>query len=151
MAMETYLRNEVVPAIRQNPTCVFSVSPLAKPYVAIDNIFVGIIGGKEIAQVRIKNTGQEEANPAHIALWHITDGIDSLRGERDIVLGPGQSKMFSVPDLTLPLSDVRSGTTTLFVVVEIRYVREIGGNVVSYREEWTYHPPSNNFVQVSRK
>ena len=56
--LEAYLREDVVPAIKQSPTCVFKVSASSKRDVSIEDVYLENIGDKQIAKVKIANTGQ---------------------------------------------------------------------------------------------
>ncbi len=42
--LEVYLREDVVPTIKQSPTCVFKVSASSKPDVSIEDVYLENIG-----------------------------------------------------------------------------------------------------------
>ena len=130
--LETYLREDVVPTIQQSPTCVFKVSASSKPDVSIEDVYLEHIGDRQIAKVKIANTGQGGARFIHVVLRNIIDGMNPLNGQTEMVLGPGQWRNVSNPQATFQLSDIGPGKKTLTVV---------------YQEEWTYDPLSQTFKQ----
>jgi hypothetical protein len=145
--LEAYLREDVVPTIKQSPTCVFKVSASSKPDVSIEDVYLENIGDKQIAKVKISNTGQGEARFVHVVLRNIIDGMNPLSGQTEMVLGPGQWRNVSNPLATFPMSDIGSGKKKLIVVVQLSYAKEAGSQPFVYQEEWKYDPLSQTFKQ----
>ena len=149
--LEAYLREDVVPKIKQSPTCVFKVSASSKPDVSIEDVYLENIGDKQIAKVKIANTGQVGARFIHVVLRNIIDGMNPLSGQTEMVLGPGQWRNVSNPQATFPMSDIRSGKKKLIVVVQLSYAKEAGSQPFVYQEEWKYDPLSQTFKQSPMK
>lgn len=145
--LEAYLREDVVPAIQQSPTCVFKVSASSKPDVSIEDVYLEHIGDRQIAKVKIANTGQGGARFIHVVLRNIITGMNPLNGQTEMVLGPGQWRNVSNPQAIFPLSDIGPGKKTLTVVVQLSYAKEAGSQPFVYQEEWTYDPLSQTFKQ----
>lgn len=145
--LEAYLREDVVPTIRQSPTCVFKVSTSNKPDVRIEDVYLENIGDKQIAKVKIANAGQGRARVINVVLQNIIEGRNSLSGQTEMVLGPGQWRNVSNPQATFPMSDIGSGKMKLIVVVQLSYAREAGSQPFVYQEEWKYDPRSQTFKQ----
>lgn len=145
--LEAYLREDVVPAIKQSPTCVYKVSASTKRDVSIEDVYLENIGDKQIAKVKIANTGQEGARFIHVIVRNIIDGMKPLSGQTDMVLSPGQWRNVSNPQATFPMSDIGSGKKKLIVIVQLSYVKEAGGQSFVYQEEWEYDPLSQTFKQ----
>ena len=150
-ALEAYLRDDVVPAIRQNPTCSFKVSASTKRDVSIEEVYLANIGDRQIAKVRIVNTGQAGARFIHVVVQNIVDGMKPLSGEADMVLSPGQQRILSNQQATFPMSDIGSGKKKLIVIVQLSYAKEAGSQPVMYKEEWEYDPRSQTFKQAPVK
>jgi len=55
--LEAYLREDVVPAIKQSPTCGFMVSAPMKRDVSIEDVYFEHFGDKQIVKVKFVNTG----------------------------------------------------------------------------------------------
>lgn len=145
-AIEAYLRNEVVPTIRQNPTCIFKVSASSTPDVGIEDVYLENVGEKEIAKVKIANAGQRRTRLIQVMMWNIIEGTPPLSGQTEMVLGPGQWRNVSNPLAVLPMSDIGSGKKKLTIVVQISYVKEeAGSQPFVYREEWEYDHLSKTF------
>ena len=89
-ALEAYLQKDVVPMIRQNPTCIFQVSGSSTPDVGIEDVYLENAGEKEIAKVKISNAGQRRTRFIQVMMWIIIEGTPPLRGQAEMVLGPGQ-------------------------------------------------------------
>jgi hypothetical protein len=149
--LEAYLREDVVPTILQNPTCVFKVSASSKPEVTIEDVYLENIGDKQIAKVKIANTGQRGARFIHVVLRNILEGMNPLSGQTEMVLGPGQWRNVSNPQATFPMSAIGSGKKKLIVVVQVSYAKEAGSQPVVYQEEWEYDPLSQTFKQSTMK
>jgi hypothetical protein len=145
--LEAYLREDVVPTIKQSPTCVFKVSGSSKPDVTIEDVYLENIGDKQIAKVKIANTGQGKARFIHVVLQNIIEGMNPLSGQTEMVLAPGQWRNVSNPQATFPMSDIGSGKKNLIVVVQLIYATEAGSQPVVYQEEWRYDPLSQTFKQ----
>ena len=145
--LEAYLREDVVPKIKQSPTCVFKVSASSKPDVSIEDVYLENIGDKQIAKVKIANTGQVGARFIHVVLQNIIDGMNPLSGQTEMVLGPGQWRNVSNPQATFPMSDIGSGKKKLIVIVQLSYAKEAGSQPFVYQEEWKYDPLSQTFKQ----
>lgn len=150
-AIETYLREDVVPTVTRNPTCVFTVNAASKPDVAVEDVYLEDNGGRQIAKVKIANTGQGKPHFVHVALWNVIEGTNPLTGQTDMVLGPGQWRNVSNPQATVPMSAVRSGRKKLTIVVQISYVIEVRQPPLVYREEWEYDPLSDTFKRSPMK
>jgi hypothetical protein len=145
-ALETYLRNDVVPTVRQNPTCIFQVSASHTPDVGIEDVYLENVGEKEIAKIKITNTGQRRTRFIQVMLWIIIEGTPPLSGQTEMVLGPGQWRNVSNPLAVLPMSDIGSGKKKLTLVVQISYIKEeVGSQPFVYREEWKYDHLSKTF------
>ena len=147
VVLEAYLREDVVPAIKQSPTCGFKVSASIKRDVSIEDVYLENIGDKQIAKVKIANTGQEGARFIHVVVRNIIDGMKPLSGQTDMVLGPGQWRNVSNPQATFPMSDIGSGKKKMIVIVQLSYAREAGIQPIVYQEEWEYDPLSQTFKQ----
>ena len=145
--LEAYLREDVVPAIKQSPACVFKVSASTKKDVSIEDVYLENIGDKQIAKVKIANTGQEGARFIHVVVRNIIDGMKPLSGQTDMVLSPGQWRNVSNPQATFPMSDIGSGKKKLIVIVQLSYAKEAGSQPFVYQEEWEYDPLSQTFKQ----
>jgi hypothetical protein len=145
--LEAYLREDVVPTIKQSPTCVFKVSASSKPDVSIEEVYLENIGDKQIAKVKIANTGQGGARFIHVVVRNIIDGMNPLSGQTEMVLGPGQWRNVSNPQAIFPMSDIGSGKKKLIVVVQLSYAKEAGSQPFVYQEEWKYDPLSQTFKQ----
>ena len=143
--LEAYLREDVVPAIKQRSTCVFKVSGSSKPDVSIEDVYLANIGDKQIAKVKIANTGQGKARFIHVVLQNIIEGMNPLSGQTEMVLAPGQWRNVSNPQAIFPMSDIESGKKKLIVVVQLIYAKEAGSDPVVYQEEWSYDPLSQTF------
>lgn len=149
--LEAYLREDVVPTIKRSPTCVLKVSASSKPDVSIEDVYLENIGDKQIAKVKIANTGQGEARFVHVVLRNIIDGMNPLSGQTEMVLGPGQWRNVSNPQAAFPMSDIGSGKMKLTVVVQLSYAKEVGSQPFVYQEEWKYDPLSRTFKQAPIK
>lgn len=145
--LETLLRKDVIPTIMQSPTCVFKVSASTKRDVSIEDVYLENIGDKQIAKVKIANTGQEGARFIHVVVRNIIDGMTPLSGQTEMVLSPGQWRNVSNPQATFPMSDIGSGKKKLIVIVQLSYAKEAGSQPFVYQEEWKYDPLSQTFKQ----
>jgi len=149
--LEAYLRQDVVPTIKQSPTCVFKLSASSKPDVSIEDVYLENLGDKQIAKVKIANTGQGKARFIYVVLQNIIEGMNPLSGQTEMVLGPGQWRNVSNPQATFLISDIGSGKKKLIVVVQLIYAKEAGSQPVVYQEEWKYDPLSQTFKQSAIK
>jgi hypothetical protein len=149
--LEAYLREDVVPAIKQSPTCIFKVSASTKRDVSIEDVYLGNIGDKQIVKVKIANTGQVGARFIHVVVRNIIDGMKPLSGQADMVLSLGQWRNVSNPQATFPMSDIGSGKKKLIVIVQLSYAKEAGSLPFVYQEEWEYDPLSQTFKQSPKK
>jgi hypothetical protein len=145
--LESYLREDVVPAIQQSPTCGFRVSAPTKREVSVEDVYLEYSGDKHIVKVRIANTGQAGARFINVIVRNILDGTKPLSGQADMVLSPGQWRNVSNPQATFSLSDIGSGKKKLVVIVQLSYTKEAGSQPVAYQEEWEYDPLSHTFKQ----
>ena len=143
--LEAYLREDVVPAIKQSPTCVFKVSAPTKRDVSIEDVYLENIGDKQIAKVKIANTGQGKARFIHVVLQNIIEGMNPLSGQTEMVLAPGQWRNVSNPQAIFPMSDIESGKKKVIVIVQLSYAKEAGSQPLVYQEEWEYNPLSQSF------
>ena len=145
--LEAYLREDVVPTIKQSPTCVFKVSASTERDVSIEDVYLENIGGKHIVKVKIANTGQVGARFIHVVVRNSIDGMKPLSGQADMVLSLGQWRNVSNPQATVPMSDIGSGKKKLIVIVQLSYAKEAGSQPFVYQEEWEYDPLSQIFKQ----
>lgn len=145
--LEAYLREDVVPTIKQSPTCVFKVSVSNKLDVIIEDVYLENIGDKQIAKVKIVNTGQGKARFIHVVLQNVFEGMNPLSGQTEMVLGPGEWRNVSNPQATFPMAEIGSGKKRLIVVVQLSYATEAGSQPFVYQEEWKYDPLSHTFKQ----
>jgi hypothetical protein len=150
-ALEAYLREHVVPAIKQSPTCVFTVGASNKKDVSIEDVYLENNGDMHIAKVRIANTGQVGARFIHVVVQIIIDGMKPLSGQTDMVLSPGQWRNVSNPQATFPMPDIGSGKKKLLVVVHLSYAKEAGSEPLVDQEKWEYDPRSQTFKLSPRK
>ena len=149
--LEAYFRNDVVPTIIQSPTCVFKVSASSQPEVTIEAVYLENIGDKQIAKVKIANTGQQGARFIHVVLRSIIEGMKPLSGQTEMVLDPGQWRNVSNPQARFPISAIGSGKKKLIVLVQVSYAKEAGSQPIVYQEEWAYDPLSQTFKQSTMK
>jgi len=145
--LEAYLREDVVPAIKQSPTCVFKVSASSKRDVSIEDVYLENIGDKHIAKVKIANTGQEGTRFIHVVVRNSIEGMKPLSGQTDMVLSPGQWRNVSNPQAAFSMADIGPGKKKLIVIVQLSYVKEAGSQPIVYQEEWEYDPLSQTFKQ----
>lgn len=145
--METYLHDEVVPAIKQNPTCVINVdSSPTRPYVGVENVS---INSDRSPQIVFKNSGQDETI-AQILIRQFVNGSEHSRSQGSVTLGPGESHSVFVESEPLPISEVLAGKATLMVAISIYYLPE-SGKPVDFNEAWQYDHSYNRFVLVPVK
>jgi hypothetical protein len=143
--LEKYLSSDVIPTIKQNPTCNFTVVSLGRPYVGIEQVTIESMGERRIPQVTVKNTGQAEVS-VHVVLRQILDGTEHSNGAIDLRLGPNQGRGLSVRDVSLPISDIESGKSLLTIAVTMSYPLEPGGTPASNQETWQYDHTTRHFV-----
>lgn len=148
--LDRYLRRDVVPTIKQNPTCHFTVTASGKPYVGIEEIGLERQGDTKVPQVSFKNTGLSEAI-TEIGLQYLLDGKIIRSGSTKITLGPGQSRGVFLEETPLPVSDVESGKVKLSIRVSISYSPGEGGNSTSLQETWVYDYRSKTFTIPPQK
>lgn len=149
--LEAYLREDVVATVIQSPTCVFQVSASSKQDVTIEAVYLENIGDKQIAKVKIANTGQRGARFIHVVLRSIIEGMNPLSGQTEMVLGPGQWRNVSNPQAAFPMSAIGSGKKKLIVFVQVSYAKEAGSQPIVYQEEWEYDPLSQAFKKATMK
>ena len=149
--LEAYLREDVVPTIKQGPTCVFKVNASSNRDVSIEDVYLANSEDKEIVKVKIAHTGQEGARFIQVVVRNIIDGTKPLTGQTEMVLSPGQWRNVSNPQATFSMSDIGSRKKTLIVIVEISYAREAGGQPFVYQEQWEYDLGSQTFKQSPSK
>lgn len=143
-AIESYLRDDVIPTIKQHPTCIFNVASSGRPYVGIEKVALKSIGAKQIPHISIKNTGLAKVN-CHVVLRHIIDGKEYSNGSTDIILGPNQKRGFSIREADLPIPDIQSGKIVLTIAVDISYPLEARTSPVLHKEAWRYDHTTNSF------
>jgi hypothetical protein len=141
--METYLRDEMVPAIRQNPTC-FTGSSLSTSHFDVERIF---IAPSQALEIVITNSGQDEAE-AEIFIRQFVNGSERARSQGSLTLGPGLSRSVFATSAHLPISEVLNGTAILMLVVSISYHPEPNGKRVELNEAWQYDISYNRFILV---
>jgi len=144
-AMEKYLREEVIPTVKQNPTCNFVIAPPARPYVSIDR--VALIGPEDqpLPWVWLKNTGQSEIT-CHLELRYMVDGRKYAGGATDISLVPNETRNASLRDSKkLPISDILSGKSILTFIIKVLYPLESENKSVTHEETWQFDPKVGDF------
>jgi hypothetical protein len=149
--LEAYFRENVIPTIIQNPTCLFKVSASSQPEVTIEAVYLENIGDQQIAKVKIANTGQQGARFIHVVLRSIIEGMKPLSGQTEMVLDPGQWRNVSNPQARFPMSAIGFGKKKLIVFVQVSFAKEAGTQPIVYQEEWAYDPPSQTFKQSIMK
>lgn len=144
-ALDTYLREEVIPTVRQNPTCNFVtvMTSSARPYVVVEKLFLRNEGGKTFPMIGIVNTGEAEAK-THIVISLILDGR-AHPTLSDIPLLPRERRTISFPDSTLPIPDIQSGKVILGIAIDISYPLESGATPAMHRQAWQYDHTSKEF------
>src|SRR6185295_8260320 len=145
--LAAFLREDVVPAIKQSPTCRFMAGASTKRDVSIEDVYLENIGDKPIVKVKLSNTGQVGARFINVVVRNMIDGMKPQSGQADMVLSPGQWRNVSNPQATLPMSDIGSGKKALIVIVQLSYAKEAGSQPFVYQEEWKYDAPSQTFKQ----
>jgi hypothetical protein len=146
--LAAFLREDVVPAIKQSPTCGFMMAGVStKRDVSIEDVYLENIGDKPIVKVKLSNTGQVGARFINVVVRNMIDGMKPQSGQTDMVLSPGQWRNVSNPQATLPMSDIGSGKKALIVIVQLSYAKEAGSQPLVYQEEWKYDAPSQTFKQ----
>jgi len=150
--LAAFLREDVVPAIKQSPTCGFMMAGVStKRDVSIEDVYLENIGDKHIVKVKLSNTGQVGARFIKVVVRNMIDGMKPQSGQTDMVLSPGQWRNVSNPQATLPMSDIGSGKKALIVIVQLSYAKEAGSQPLVYQEEWKYDAPSQTFKQSAIK
>lgn len=150
-ALETYLSKDVVPAIRQNPTCNFTLASSGRPYVGIDRLHFRNAGvNPPFLMMGVKNTGQAEAN-TRITIRQILDGKEHTSNSFDIVLVPNIGRTISLKDPPLPVPDIDSGKAVLIIAVDISYPIEDGTTPALHREAWQYDHVNKEFYSFPLK
>jgi hypothetical protein len=141
--METYLRDEMVPTIRQNPTC-FTGSSSSKSHFGVERIFIA----PDLAlAIVITNPVQAEVK-AEMLIRQFVNGSERSRSQGLLTLGPGLSRSVSAKSAHLPISDVLNGKATLMIAVSISYHLEPNGKRVEVNEAWQYDSSYNRFILV---
>jgi len=144
--MESYLRDEMVPAIRQNPTC-FTGSSSSKSHFSVERIF---IAPSQALEIVITNSGQAEAE-AEIFIRQFVNGSEGSRSQGSFTLGPGLSRSVFATSAHLPISEVLDGKATLMLTVFISYHPEPDSKRVEVSEAWRYDISYNRFILVPMK
>lgn len=148
--LDRYLSRDVIPAIKQNPTCNFTVTSSGRPYVGIESVIFEPHGKREIPHVGVKNTGLSEAR-IQGGIQYVIDG-KSLAGARvNVALVPGQSREIWVSNIDLPMPDIEAGKVKLGVNIFLSYPVEGRSNPVPLEESWVYDHESKMFVISPRK
>jgi hypothetical protein len=145
-AMEIYLQDEMVPAIRQNPAC-FTGSSSSKSYFGVERI---VIAPGQAPEIVITNSGQAEAR-AEMFIRQFVNGSERSRSQRSLTLGPGLSRSVFTESAPLPISEVLDGKATLMIAVSISYHPEPNAKRVELKEAWQYDPSYNRFILVPMK
>ena len=149
--LEVYLREDVVPKVIQSPTCVFQVSTSSKQDVTIEAVYLENIGDKQIAKVRIANTGHRGARFIQVVVRNIIEGMNPLSGQTEMVLSPGQWRNVSNPQATFPMADIGPGKKKLIIIVQVSYAKEAGSQPIVYQEQWEYDSLSQAFKKATMK
>lgn len=147
--LEKYLSDDVVPAMRQNPACTFTVSSGGKPYIGIEDVAFLNMADKQIPALLLRNTGQMEAH-CHIDLKLILDGKASS-ALMDLRLGPSQARTISFEEVNLPMADIETGKASILISVAISYSYGAGEPPVTSQETWQYKPATKHFIVVSQE
>ena len=149
-ALETYLNNDVVPTIKQNPTCHFTVVSLGKPYVGVEKVSIESMGDRRIPQVSVKNTGQAEVR-CRVVLAQFIAGVEHSSGTADLRLGPNQGRGLFLPEANLPITDIESGKSSFIIAVAISYPLNTGETSASSSEAWQYDHTTRQFILAPLK
>jgi hypothetical protein len=144
-AMETYLRNEVVPAIRQSPMCIINYAPPSRSYMGVERISVAPGNNP---QITIKNSGQAEAD-VQILIRQFVNGSEHSRGNTKRTLIPGQERGINVVKPILPIEEILVGKSTLVIAISMSYVPEPSSKRIDFNEAWQYDHSSRTFFIVS--
>jgi hypothetical protein len=141
--METYVRDEMVPTIRQYPTC-FTGSSSSQSHFGVERIFIA----PDLAlAIVITNPGQAEAK-VEMFIRQFINGSERSRSQGLLTLGPGLSRSVSAKSAHLPISDVLEGKATLMIAVSISYHLEPNGKRIEVNETWQYDSSYKRFIVV---
>ena len=144
--METYVRDEMVPTIRQNPTCFTGASSSTSRF-GVERIFIA----PDLAlAIVITNPGQAEVK-AEMFIRQFVNGSECSRSQGSLTLGPGLSRSVFEKSAHLPISEVLDGTAMLMIAVSISFHPELNGKRVEVNETWQYDPSYNRFILVPMK
>ena len=146
-AMESYLRDEMVPTIRQNPTC-FTGSSSANSHFGVERI--SIAPSQTALEIVITNSGQAETD-AEIFIRQFVNGTEGSRSQGSFTLGPGLSRSVFATSAHLPITEVLNGTAMLKIAVSISYRPEANGKRVELNEAWQFDPSYNRFILLPMK
>lgn len=144
-SLESYLRESVVPTVVQNPTCIFNVSASTKPYIGIESVSLGSGGQDQVVRVKVRNSGQTEANPVRLVVKNIVGGKEYSKAEGKLTLGPGQSREVSDAIAKLPIAEIIEGKLTLDVDIELSYLNGVGTAPIIHREVLHFRPADKSF------
>jgi hypothetical protein len=145
--LETYLRDEAVPAIRQNPTCNINYASPPRSYVGVERI--SLVPGQN-PQISIKNSGQAEAQ-AHVSIRQFVNGSEHSKGRSEIALLPGQLRSINLLNPVAPIDEVLVGKSTLVIAISISYIPEPNGKKIHFNEMWHYDHRARTFFIVPMK
>ena len=144
--LETYLRDEAIPAIRQNPACIFNVTSSAKAYFGVEQ--VRSLDPNPI--IVIKNSGQGEGE-VQLLIRQVVNGTEFSRAGHKITLGPGQVISTSVAKPRLPVSDILVGKAELIVRIELSYRPEPGDEIENVHKTLRYDPSTKQYLLLLDK
>lgn len=149
-ALKSYLSSDVVPMIRQYPTCDFRVTTTGKPLVGIETVTMKNAGAHRLPQVTVINTGSAGAQ-CHVFIKQFLGDTEHSTGAIDFRLAPGQRRGLSIRDVHLPISEMESDRRKISIVVAIWYSHEFAGARVFHTETWQYDPAGQVFLMVYSK
>lgn len=145
--LETYLRDEAVPAIRQNPTCNINSASPPKPYLGVEYV---VMSPDQRPEIRIKNTGQAEAT-FKMVFAQFVNGSEHSKDSGLHILGPGLTVNVWARKKSLPISEIMTGKSSLIIALGINYPSEPNGKQVEWSQSWQYDPSSDRFIVISIK
>lgn len=147
--LEKYLSKDVAPAIRQNPTCTFTVSSVGKPYIVIEDVAFLNMANNQIPAIRLKNTGQMESK-CQVGFKLILNG-NASSGAKDILLGPSEATTLSFEEFNLPMADIEAGKSSFLIEVRISHSNVAGESPITKQQTWQYKPTTKHFIVIARE
>lgn len=140
------MSRDVVPTIKQNPTCNFTVTATEKPYVGIQHVNFEQRGDDgEVPHIGVMNSGLSEVTTL-IQVKYLLDGKAYLTGSQNLLLGPGQARGIWLSNPNLPISEIKIGKVILAIEINISYPLVGSTTPASHRESWVYDHRSKMFL-----